>query len=421
MEHAFFARAQMGMSLGFHIIFASIGITMPILMVISEFLWLKTGEKTYLTLTKAWAKGTAVFFAIGAVSGTVLAFELGLLFPTFMLHAGPLIGLPFSLEGFAFFTEAIFLGIYLYGWDRVSPKKHLFAGIIVALSGSASAMFVTTANAWMNVPRGFRVEMGRLVDIDPIAAMLSPFVWHEVPHTLLASFMATAFAVAAIHAYILLKNPGNAFHRRALVIALALGAPCAIVQPFVGHFAGQQVAKYQPLKFAAMESQLKTERRAPLKAGGIEIPGLLSFFATNDFDGEVKGLEEFPEADWPSSLVHYCFQIMVALGFFLSAVAAVFLLRRKRVIEAKAFLWAVVLAGPMGYIATEAGWIVTEVGRQPWVIYNFLRTADSITPVQGLLPRIFVFALIYAVLGSVTVLILRKYVKASPGTAKELQ
>src|SRR5687767_8231403 len=227
MSELDFARLQMAVSLAFHIVFAAVGIGMPLLMVLAEIRWRRTGDAEYLELARRWAKGTAVFFAVGAVSGTVLSFELGLLFPGFMHHAGAIVGMPFSLEGFAFFTEAIFLGIYLYGWERVPPRLHVAAGFIVAASGLASAVFVTIVNAWMNAPLGFRVEAGRLVDIDPLAAMTSPFVLHEVVHTSLSAYMTTAFAVAAIHAWALLR-PGaggelrTSFHRKALTLTMFL-------------------------------------------------------------------------------------------------------------------------------------------------------------------------------------------------------
>lgn len=399
LSAALYARFQMGLSLGFHIVFASIGITMPILMCLSEWKYLRTRKSVYLDLTKAWAKGTAVFFAVGAVSGTVLAFELGLLFPKFMELAGPVIGLPFALEGFAFFTEAIFLGIYLYGWDRVSPALHLAAGAVIAVSGALSAAFVTTANAWMNVPRGFRMLEGKLVEVDPIAAMGSPFVLHEIPHTFLASLAATAFAVAGIHAYLLLRRK-KAFHRYALTIALFVAVPSALLQPLVGHLAGQQVARYQPLKLAAMENVEKSERG-----------GYRSFLAYNDFQAEVRGLETFPEGDRPSALVHLCFLLMVGLGLYLFLLSVWALVRRN--LDDKKFLKAVVIGAPMGYFATEAGWIVTEVGRQPWVIYDHLRTVDSVTPVGALGARVLVFSIIYLVLGAITLGILRRYVRAT--------
>src|ERR671937_869917 len=216
------ARSQMAVSLAFHIIFAVVGIGMPALMVIAEGRWLRTGEAVYLELAKRWAKGTAILFAVGAVSGTVLSFELGLLWPRFMAAAGAIIGMPFSLEGFAFFTEAIFLGLYLYGWEKLGPRTHLFAGAVVAASGAASAAFVTIANAWMNAPRGFRIESGKFLDIDPIAAMGTPFAAHEIVHGTMAAYLATGAAVAAIHAVGLLRNSQSGFHRKALGLAFAL-------------------------------------------------------------------------------------------------------------------------------------------------------------------------------------------------------
>src|SRR5881409_1091671 len=228
------ARSQMAMSLAFHIVFAAIGIAMPLLMIIAEWQWLRTKDEVYLALAKRWAKGTAILFTVGAVSGTVLSFELGLLWPGFMRYAGAIIGMPFSLEGFAFFTEAIFLGIYLYGWERVSPRAHLAAGAMVAASGAASAAFVVIANAWMNTPVGFRVVDGALMDIDPIAAMRGPAALPETLHMLLAAYAATGFAVAGIHALILLRAPGSTFHRHALGIALVVAVPAAILQPLSG-------------------------------------------------------------------------------------------------------------------------------------------------------------------------------------------
>src|SRR3954463_14103536 len=225
MTDLFAARTQMALSLGFHIVFAEIGIAMPLLMTLAEWRWRRTGDRVYLDLAKRWAKGSAILFAVGAVSGTVLSFELGLLWPGFMELAGPIIGIPFLLEGFAFFTEAIFLGVYLYGWDRISPRAHLWAGIAVAISGAASGIFVVTANSWMNSPAGFDLVGGRPVNIDPIAAMLNPMAFQQTLHMTLAAYAATGFAVGGIHAFLLLFDPTNAFHRRALTAALALGAP----------------------------------------------------------------------------------------------------------------------------------------------------------------------------------------------------
>lgn len=425
----------MAMSLAFHIVFACVGVAMPVLMVIAEILWLRTGQAVYLDLTRAWAKGTAVLFAVGAVSGTVLSFELGLLFPGFMRHAGAVIGMPFSLEGFAFFTEAIFLGIYLYGWRRIRPWLHVLSGILVAVSGLLSAIFVVIANAWMNAPQGFRVdEAGRFVDIDPIAAMRTPFALHEVLHMVLAAYLATGIAVAAIHAFILLRRTldenARTFHRSALTLAVALSIPCALLQPFVGHLAAHEVAKHQPLKLAAMEGQFSTEAYAPLRIGGIpdvearvtryaiEIPGGLSFLAFNDPSAVVSGLEEFPRADWPHSIVHYSFQVMVGAGVVLALFAvwaAVHWIRRRTFPESRRFLRATVFAGPLGFLAVETGWIVTEVGRQPWIVYGVLRTSETVTPMPGLVVPFVMFTLVYLGLAASVVVILLRQIRRSPG------
>jgi cytochrome d ubiquinol oxidase subunit I len=242
------ARSQMAISLAFHIVFAVVGIAMPVLMVVAERRWQRTGDHIYLELAQRWAKGTAILFAVGAVSGTVLSFELGLLWPRFMEHAGAVIGMPFSLEGFAFFTEAIFLGVYLYGWERISRRAHLAAGVLVAVSGALSGVFVVIANAWMNAPTGFRWVDGRAVDIDPIAAMMSPAAFPQVLHMTLAAYAATGLAVAGIHALPLLRQPRNAFHRRALAVALLIGAPAAVLQPISGDVSARFVAQWQPAK-----------------------------------------------------------------------------------------------------------------------------------------------------------------------------
>src|SRR5919106_704856 len=377
------ARSQMAMSLAFHIIFAVVGIGMPVLMVVAERRWQRTGDRIYLELARRWAKGTAILFAVGAVSGTVLSFELGLLWPAFMALAGPIIGMPFSLEGFAFFTEAIFLGIYLYGWNRISPRAHLYAGILVAVSGAASGVFVVIANAWMNAPTGFDLVDGRITNIDPVAGMLNPMAFQQTLHMTLAAYAATGFAVAGIHAFLLLFDPANAFHRRALSAALLLGAPAAVLQPISGDISARSVAQRQPVKLAAMESHFETTAGAPLTIGGfpdmatgetryaIRIPNGLSLLAFHDPHAVVKGLNEFPREDWPNvPIVHTAFQIMVALGSYLALVslwAGWMAFRRRDVASSRPLLWALTLAAPMGFIAIEAGWTVTEVGRQPWI------------------------------------------------------
>lgn len=429
------ARSQMAVSLGFHIIFAMVGIAMPVLMVVAERRWRRTGDRIYLDLAHRWAKGTGILFAVGAVSGTVLSFELGLLWPTFMEHAGAIIGMPFSLEGFAFFTEAVFLGLYLYGWERISPRAHLAAGWAVAVSGMLSGVFVVIANAWMNAPTGLRWVDGRAVDIDPIAVMMSPAAFPQVLHMTLAAYAATGLVVAGIHALPLLRHPRNAFHRRALSVALLIGAPAALLQPLSGDLSARFVAQWQPAKLAAMEGQFRTERGAPLRVGGwpdeaagetryaLEIPRGLSLLAFKDPGAEVKGLEAFPRQDWPPvAIVHVAFQVMVGLGSFMALVsaAALWLMwRRRELTRHRWLLRGLVLAAPMGFICTEAGWVVTEVGRQPWVIYGLMRPAEAVTPMPGLIVPFLVFTSLYAVLGVVVAWLLYQQVLRSPQTTEE--
>jgi cytochrome d ubiquinol oxidase subunit I len=424
------ARSQMGISLAFHIIFAVVGIAMPVLMVVAERRWQRTGDAVCLELAKRWAKGTAILFAVGAVSGTVLSFELGLLWPRFMAEAGAIIGMPFSLEGFAFFTEAIFLGIYLYGWDRISPRAHLAAGVLVAVSGTLSGVFVVSANAWMNVPTGFDLVDGQMVNIDPIRAMLTPAALAQTLHMTLAALIATGFAVAGIHAFLLLRQPRNAFHRRALGIALLVGVPPAIVQPFSGDFSAKIVARYQPAKLAAMEGQFTTEAGAPLRIGGwpdedarrtrwaIEIPGALSFLAFGSPRAVVQGLDAFPRGDWPPvAITHLAFQVMVATGTYLAVlgvIVAVLAIRKRDLVERRWLMRALVVAAPLGFVAVEAGWIVTEIGRQPWIIYNVLRTADAVTPMPGLVIPFLLFTLLYVFLGVIVAWLLYRQVVRSP-------
>jgi cytochrome d ubiquinol oxidase subunit I len=408
MHDVLFARGQMAVSLAFHIVFAAIGIALPLLMVLAELRWIRTRDPEYLDLAKRWSKGAAVLFAVGAVSGTVLSFELGLLFPTFMKHAGPLVSMPFSLEGFAFFTEAIFLGIYLYGWERVPEKVHVAAGFAVAVSGAASALFVTIANAWMNAPRGFRVVDGQFLDIDPLRAMRTPFALHEVVHGTLAAYLATGIAVAAIHAVLLLRNPASAFHGKALSLALLIAAPSALLQPLSGHYAGQQVAIGQPAKLAAMEQLQRTQARAPVHVGPVEIPAALSLLAHGDPNAVVTGLDAFAPRDRPPRAVKPLFQGMVLCGLVLAAHAAwaIWLRVRSRSFN-RSFLIATAITGPLGFAALEAGWGVTELGRQPWVIYGFLRTADSVTPMRGLVVPFTAFVLVYLFLSAAVIVLLR--------------
>lgn len=427
MSDLLFARSQMAMSLAFHIIFAVVGIGMPVLMVIAEWRWLKSGDDVLLELAKRWAKGTAILFAVGAVSGTVLSFELGLLWPTFMEHAGAIIGMPFSLEGFAFFTEAIFLGIYLYGWNRISPRAHFASGVVVAVSGTLSGVFVVCANAWMNAPTGFDLVNGEVTNVDPIAAMLNAAAPAQVVHMTLAAFAATGFAVAGVHAFALRRGtPHRAFHRAALQIALWVGLPAAVLQPLSGDWSARGVAERQPAKLAAMEGHLRTGPAAFViggwpdgetltHRGAIEIPGALSFLLHGDPQAVVTGIDAIPADERPPlAIVHLAFQIMVGCGTLMAALAAwgfVRWIRRKRsqgraLPDDRRFLTAVMLAGPLGFIALEAGWTVTEVGRQPWIVQGFMRTAEAVTPMPGLVVPFLLFTALYIGLAIVVLFLL---------------
>jgi cytochrome d ubiquinol oxidase subunit I len=427
MSDLFAARTQMALSLGFHIIFAEIGIAMPLMMVLAEWRYRRTGDPVFLQLAKRWAKGSAILFAVGAVSGTVLSFELGLLWPRFMAFAGPIIGMPFSLEGFAFFTEAIFLGVYLYGWERISARAHLVAGVIVAASGAASAIFVVMVNAWMNTPTGVTMQGGTIAAVDPIAGMFNPSTFQQALHMLIAAYAATGLAVAGIHAALLRRKPEVVFHRHALVLALVVGAPAAILQPLSGDVSARTVAKWQPVKLASLEGQFETERGAPLRIGGfpdvdaqrtrfaIEIPRALSLLAFHSPSAEVRGLSAFPRDVWPPvAPVHFGFQIMVGLGSIMALVslwALVLLVRRRALFEHRRLLLAIAIISPFGFIATEAGWTVTEVGRQPWVVQGLLRTADAVTPMPGLVYPMVLFALLYLGLAAIVTTLIASLVR----------
>ena len=419
-----YARSQMGMSLAFHIVFAAVGISLPVLMAISEGLYLRTGRPVFLELSKRWSHGAAILFAVGAVSGTVLSFELGLLWPGFMEKSGAIIGMPFSLEGFAFFTEAIFLGLFLMGWNRLPPFVHWLCGVLVAVSGILSGIFVVTANAWMNSPAGFKIVDGKITAIDPIAAMLNPAAFHQVVHMTLAAFIATGFAVAAIHAFFLLRDRRNSFHRNALGIALALACTSAPLQLISGDFSARSVAKLQPAKLAAMEAVYHTQTGAPLQLGGIPddetrttryaliIPRGLSLLSTHDPNGKVVGLEQFPRDDWPNvRLVHWAFDLMVASGtvlFILSVAVGWFAWKERGVPDGKWLLRALVAVGPLGFLAIEAGWTVTELGRQPWIIYGVMRTKEAVTPMGKIAIPFLVFTLLYVFLSVIVVYLLRR-------------
>jgi len=421
------ARIQMELSLGFHMIFAAIGIAMPLMMLIAEWRWNRRGDAEARRLAHVWAKVTAVTFAIGAVSGTALSFELGLLWPAFMAFAGPLVGPAFALEGYAFFLEAIFLGLYLYGWERLRPWTHWWCGAAVAASGVASGVLVLAANAWMQQPVGFTLDAnGRPSGVDAWTVLMNPAWAPMALHSTLAAYQAVGFAAAGVYAWRLRRATGaDRFARLGLTIAMTVASIAALVQPLSGDLLAKRAHRHQPAKLAAMEGQFATERRAPLRIGGwpdperretryaIEIPGALSFLADASVDTEVMGLDRVPRADWPNVRVtHLAFQVMVGAGVaMLGAAAGFWLVRWRRRGDASTplpapLLLALVACAPLGYLALEAGWVVTEAGRQPWVIYGVMRTAAAVTPVRDVWRSLALFTLLYAGLSVLLVVFL---------------
>ena len=395
-------------------------------MVVSHRKWLNTRNPIYLDLTKAWQNGVAIFFVTGAVSGTALSFELGMLWPEFMKHAGPVIGMPFSLEGAAFFIEAIALGFYLYGWKKLPETFHWITGIIVGLSGVLSGILVVSANAWMNSPTGFDVINGEFVNIDPVKAFLNDAWFSQALHMTLAAFAATGFAVAGIHAFQILRRKRTALHIEAFKIAIFFGAVAALLQPISGDISAKDVAERQPIKLAAMEAHYETEKGAPLFIGGIvdeekkevsykiEIPKALSFLAFGDFDAEVKGLNDFPEENIPPvSIVHYAFQTMVGIGSLLMLAALIYFisLKKKSWMEHRRYWWLFALLSPLGFIAVEAGWVVTEVGRQPWIVYNIMRTSEAVTPMPGLKYSFYLYLTVYITLAITVTWLMNRQIK----------
>ncbi len=417
------ARMMMAFTLAFHIILACLGVGFPLLMLIAEWRFLRTRDPLWRTLARRWSKAFAVLFAVGAVSGTVLSFELGLLWPEFMQRWGAVIGLPFTMEGFAFFLEAIFVGIYLYGWDRLSPRAHWLAAWPIVISGFFSAFFVVMANAWMNAPAGFRLENGQPVDIDPIAAMWNAASAAQATHMIVAAYIVTGFCVAAFYARGLMRNPDDAYSRRGFGLGLVLALPLAPVQFLVGDWSAKVVARTQPVKLAAMEGQFETEQRAPLRIGGIpneetretpyaiEIPGALSWLAYGDLDATVQGLNDVPpDATPPVAIVHIAFQVMVGAGMLMLLAAiwgGIAVVKNRAPPTSKWFLVLIVLLGPLSIIAMEAGWVVTEVGRQPWIVQGVMRTSEAVTAAPGVRYWFAATLAIYAIIGATTIVVLR--------------
>ncbi|MGY1994536.1 cytochrome ubiquinol oxidase subunit I [Mycolicibacterium fortuitum] len=392
------ARQQMAVSLGWHIVLASFGVAFPTIIYVMHRRGIVRNDPVALGLARRWAKVSAVLFAIGAVSGTVLSFEMGLLWPGLMGRFGDVLGLPFAFEGLSFFVEAIFLGIYLYGWDRMPPRRDLAMLIPMGISGVVGTFCVISVNAWMNHPAGFTIRDGHVVDVNPWAAMFNSGVWLQFLHMWVAAFMVVGLTVSGVYAFGLLRGRTDTHHKLGFTVPFAFASVAAVAQPFIGHVLGMRIHDTQPAKLAAFELAQTTEGPAPLRLGGVlidgevrwalTIPRLGSLIARNSWDAPVPGLEDIPRSEWPPvNITHLAFQSMVGIGTLLAAVAAVYWLARWRgydLLGNRWFLRVSVLTGPLAIVAVESGWIATEVGRQPWTVWQVLRTVDAASQSSGL-------------------------------------
>jgi cytochrome d ubiquinol oxidase subunit I len=421
------ARQMQALSFAAHIPLVCFGIAFPAMVLFVEWRYLRTGDQLYRTIAKRWSKVMLALFAVGVVTGTILSFELGLLWPNFMATFGDVFGVAFALEGFSFFLEAIFIAIYVYGWDRLTPRAHFLAGVPIVITGFVGSMMVIAVNGWMNHPTGFALRAGEVVDVHPFAALFeNDFFWHELVHMYLAAYIVAGFLTAAVYAWGWLRGRRGPYERTALLVALTIGALAAPVQIVVGDWAAREVAHNQPVKLAALEGLGETTEGAPLHVlgwyddgevkYGIRFPKLLSLLAFHDPTATVEGLDEVPEEDQPPvNVVRAAFQTMVLIGFFLAFVGAVFLwtlLRRRRLPRSDWFYRAVVVAGPLSLVALVAGWVTTEVGRQPWVVYDVMRTSEAVTGATGIPVGYATLALVYAGLGAAVFWVLRRLARA---------
>jgi cytochrome d ubiquinol oxidase subunit I len=421
-ENLFPARMQMALSLGWHIVFSCFGMVFPVIVVFTEWQAHRRGNPILLDLARTWSKVMGVLFAAGAVSGTLLSFEMGILWPGLMRPFGEVYGFPFVLEGFAFFLEAIFVGIYLFGWDRMSPRAHMLSALPIIVSGIAGAFFVIAANAWLNNPTGFKLDNGRVVDVDPVGAMFGPSTWPQFVHMVIAAYMVTGYLVASVYAVGMLRGRRDRYHRFGLLIPLTFAAIATPIQLVVGDWIANTVAENQPIKLAAMEGLFATGRGVPLSLGGLfidnqlrwalEIPWGLSLLVTHDPNGQVISLQSVPpDLRPPVNVVHLAYNTMVGIGSALVVLALWFgwsWWRHHRIPRPVWFLRAAAVAGPAAVLAMETGWTTTEVGRQPFIVYNVLRTADAVSPAPGIPLGFVAVTAIYAVLTVLTVFVLRR-------------
>ena len=416
------ARSQMAFTLGFHIILASLGVALPALMLIANYRGLRRDDADALLLARRWSKVVAVTFAVGAVTGTVLSFEFGLLWPEFTGTFGKVFGVLFAVEGIFFFLEAIFVAIYIFGWERLRPWTHFWAGVPIVVCGLGGAFSVVAVNSWMNQPQGYTMSGGTVTDVDPLKVIFNPAVPYEVPHMILAAYLVTGFLVASVYAVGMLRGRRDRYHRLGLLIPLTVACALAPVQFAVGDSAARAIADHQPIKFAAMECVQETSthvteyiygRCTPEGVkGGLGIPGFDSFLVGFSTDTQVTGLDTVPPDDRPpaNTMLHWAFDTMVGIGTGMIALGlwlAFAWWRRREIPQTKWFLRAVSVSGVAAVVALESGWIVTEVGRQPWIVYEVMRTEDAVTQAGGVWVTFTAVLALYTALGAALVLVLR--------------
>lgn len=430
-EYLLEARQLQAISLGVHIPLVCFGISFPAMVLFVEWLYLRSGDATYKALAKRWSKVMLILFAIGVVTGTILSFELGLLWPRFMEQWGEVFGFAFAVEGLAFFVEAIFIAIYVYGWDRLSPRMHFLSGIPIAVAGVLGSTMVIAVNGWMNKPQGFDLSAsGEVTDVRPLEALFNPHLWHEEVHMYLAGFIVASALVAGVYAFAWLRGRRDQYHRTGLIVPLAVLALAAPAQVVVGDWAARTVAAEQPVKLAAMEGLHETTDGAGLTLGGwyvdgevhggVTIPNLLSLLAFHDPDATVEGLDAVPAADQPPvAWVRNSFQLMVGIGTLLALLGLWFVWARWRhgaLPRTRWFYRLVVAAGPASLVALIAGWIVTEVGRQPWIVYELMRVEEAVTGADGIPVGYATLVAVYLGLMALALFMLRRLTRTPPET-----
>lgn len=433
LDSVILSRMLTTLTLAFHIIFATIGVGVPIMISIAEFIGVKKNDQHYLLLARRWARGFVVTVAVGVVTGTCIGLQLSLLWPSFMEVAGQLISLPLFLETFAFFFEAIFLGIYLYTWDRFKkPIYHWLLTIPIVIGSTLSAVFITVVNAFMNTPQGFTIEGRTITGIDPIAAFFNPAAPSKVFHLVMSSYMASAFVLAGITAFMMLKGRKGDYHKKALKLTMVSALIFSFGTALAGDLSAKFLAEYQPEKLAAGEWHFETEEGADLILFGtlneqgevknaIRIPKMLSFLSYGDFNAEVTGLNEIAKDERPPLFIHYMFDTMVSVGMFsifISVLFVVLMMWKRGDPFKKWLLWPIAAAGPLSIIGIEAGWFFAEFGRQPWILRGYMKVAEGATTSNHVGIMLILFFFLYGVLGTLTITALRKIFKNNPAEAE---